>query len=73
MGRPGEEAELMETFVVRVWVSPREGAHGEPDVPRGVVQHVRSGRSSSFGGASELIEFLRATATAPSTELERRC
>ena len=48
----------MDTFVVRVWGPMADG--GEETGPRGVVEHVASGKSERFRSADELVSFLRA-------------
>jgi hypothetical protein len=50
---------LAQTFVVRLWEPP--GLVGnEPGALRGVVRHVRSGRSTTFVDESSLLAFLQA-------------
>lgn len=48
----------MKTFVVRLWVAT-EPAVGALEPLHGVVEHVGSGRSTTFGDDSELLAFLR--------------
>jgi hypothetical protein len=53
----------METFVVRVWVPrPDDEAH-EPRSVRGLVEHVRTGRSDPFVGPEELVELIASPIT----------
>jgi hypothetical protein len=50
---------LAQTFVVRLWEPP--GPVGNrPEALRGVVRHVRSGRSATFVDESSLLAFLQA-------------
>jgi hypothetical protein len=50
---------LAQTFVVRLWEPP--GAVGDrPGGLRGVVRHVRSGRSTTFVDEPSLLAFLHA-------------
>jgi hypothetical protein len=59
----------METFVVRVWVPGNSGARPGPEALRGVVEHVRSGGTGTFGNVDELVislsDFLGARAGVP--------
>lgn len=55
---------MLETFVVRVWIEERDGLEaGGTGSPRGVVEHVRSGTSSRFGGSQELLDFIESAVT----------
>ncbi|MGH2830577.1 MAG: hypothetical protein ACRDJM_08835 [Actinomycetota bacterium] len=49
----------METFVVRVWAAPGDAPSTADEEIRGVIEHVRSGRSTSFRDLSELSVCLR--------------
>ena len=51
---------LAETFVVRVWEPPERVARRTAPALRGVVRHVRSGRSTTFVDEDALLAFLRA-------------
>jgi hypothetical protein len=54
-----EGGSLAEMFVVRLWEAP--AAVGDSaGALRGVVQHVRSGRSTTFVDELSLLEFLHA-------------
>ena len=50
---------LAQTFVVRLW-EPPAAVGNTPEALRGVVRHVRSGRSSTFVDELSLLEFLHA-------------
>ena len=50
---------LAETFVVRLWEPPPHGGDRARDL-RGVVRHVRSGRSATFVAEDALLAFLHA-------------
>jgi hypothetical protein len=50
---------LAETFVVRLWEPPPGGGDRTRDL-RGVVRHVRSGRSVTFVADHALLAFLHA-------------
>jgi hypothetical protein len=50
---------LAQTFVVRLW-EPAGPVGNRPGALRGVVRHVRSGRSTTFVDESSLLEFLQA-------------
>lgn len=47
----------METFIVRLWVPPSPAERG--DALRGVVEHLGSGRRTTFVDEDELLTFLR--------------
>ncbi|MGH2736563.1 MAG: hypothetical protein ACRDKZ_13365 [Actinomycetota bacterium] len=47
----------MDTFVVQVWV-PSDANTPDARLMRGQVRHVRSGASTPFVGAGELLEFI---------------
>lgn len=55
---------LAETFVLRLWEPPEAAGHGPGDL-RGVVRHVRSGRTTTFVDGESLLELLRAQRRAP--------
>ena len=61
---PPAGGSLAETFVLRLWEPPETAGH-EPGALRGVVRHVRSGRSTTFVGGEPLLAFLRAQRHAP--------
>jgi hypothetical protein len=52
----------MKTFVVRIWTPDEPAFTGEDDPLHGLVEHVGSGSSTSFGNESELLAFFRAAA-----------
>jgi hypothetical protein len=61
---PPAGGSLAETYVLRLW-EPPETAGREPGALRGVVRHVRSGRTSPFVDGASLLAFLRAERHAP--------
>ena len=61
---PPAGGSLAETFVLRLWEPPETAGH-EPGALRGIVRHVRSGRSTTFVGGEPLLAFLRAQRHAP--------
>ena len=54
---PATGGSLAESFVVRLWQPPERSRDGR-DALRGVVQHVRSGRSTTFVDGGRLLAFL---------------
>ena len=48
----------METFVLRVWVPEDDGAEASPPGLRGVLEHVKSGRSVPFRDPAHLAALL---------------
>ena len=54
---PATGGSLAESFVVRLWQPPERSRDGR-DALRGVVQHVRSGRSMTFVDGGRLLAFL---------------
>jgi hypothetical protein len=50
----------VETFVIRVW-TPAAADEAEPDVLRGLAEHVGSGNATAFRDAGELVSFLATT------------
>jgi hypothetical protein len=54
---PATGGSLAESFVVRLWQPPERSRDGR-DALRGVVQHVRSGRSTTFMDGGGLLTFL---------------
>lgn len=65
---PGEPlavgGSLAEAFVVRLWERP-ERPDGAREALRGIVRHVRSGRSATFVDETGLLAFLDAERRAP--------
>jgi hypothetical protein len=55
----GGGGSLAQTFVVRLWEPPAAVGDSTGGL-RGVVQHVRSGRSTTFVDELSLLEFLHA-------------
>lgn len=53
----------MKTFVIRLWVATDPAVEAR-DPLHGVIEHVGSGRSTSFGDERELLDFLREPAGA---------
>ena len=49
---------------MRVWVPADRQVGPEPDGLRGLVEHVRSGDTATFGDADELLASLSALLTA---------
>jgi hypothetical protein len=56
---PPAGGSLAETFVLRLWETP-DLARREAEALRGVVRHIRSGRSTTFADEESLLAFLRA-------------
>ncbi|GAA1654924.1 hypothetical protein [Fodinicola feengrottensis] len=48
----------MQTFVVRVWVPGDDADRPVPAEVHGVVEHVRSGRITTFCDDEELLGFI---------------
>jgi hypothetical protein len=48
----------MQTFVVRVWVPGDDADRPVPAEVHGVVEHVRSGRITTFCDDGELLGFI---------------
>jgi hypothetical protein len=61
---PPAGGSLAETFVLRLW-EPPETAGPEAGTLRGVVRHVRSGRTTTFVGGESLLAFLGAEGRPP--------
>jgi hypothetical protein len=55
---PPAGGSLAETFVLRLW-EPPELARRDPEALRGVVRHIRSGRTTTFSDGESLLAFLR--------------
>ncbi len=48
----------VDTFVIRLW-TPADPATAPGDTPRGVVEHVGTGRAAAFGDGAALLALLR--------------
>ena len=67
---PATGGSLAESFVVRLWEPPERSPDGG-DALRGVVRHVRSGRSTTFVDGVGLLAFLDEERRAPGSVLQR--
>ena len=61
---PAAGGSLAESFVIRLWEPPERSRDGR-DALRGVVRHVRSGRSTTFVDGVGLLAFLEEERRAP--------